>query len=125
MPDFYLNSSGNYNFYSCFVKDYLKENGYDFFDFNLCKQKYLKLQDCDFYDNNHLNNNGMKKFTDVFFQFITKAKNQNEMFFSTYKEKLEIQQPCILWNFIEETFCKHDKYSSSYEFQQFPTGSIQ
>ena len=37
----------------------------------------------------------MRKFTDVFFQFITKAKTQNEMFFSTYKEKLEIQQPCI------------------------------
>ena len=95
IPDFFLNTSGNYDFYYSFVNDYLKENGYDFFDFNLCRQKYLKLEDCDFYDNNHLNNNGMRKFTDVFFQFITKAKTQNEMFFSTYKEKLEIQQPCI------------------------------
>lgn len=66
ISDFFLNASGNYDIYISNVRQFLREFGYQFYDFNLCKEEYLTLSDYNFYDNNHLNKTGIEKFTPVF-----------------------------------------------------------
>ena len=52
--DFYLAAKGNYDEYYDFVKDFTSSMGYEYYDFNLCKEEFLYLEDCDFWDDNHL-----------------------------------------------------------------------
>mgnify|MGYP004493823169 FL=1 len=70
ISDFFLNASGNYDIYISNVRQFLREFGYQFYDFNLCKEEYLTLSDYNFYDNNHLNKTGIEKFTPVFCNFF-------------------------------------------------------
>lgn len=70
ISDFFLNASGNYDIYISNVRQFLREFGYQFYDFNLCKEEYLNLSDYNFYDNNHLNKTGIEKFTPVFCNFF-------------------------------------------------------
>ena len=95
ISDFFLNASGKYDTYISNIKQFLNEYGYQFYDFNLCKEDYLTLSDNNFYDNNHLNKTGIEKFTPVFCNFFTGKIEQKDLFYNSYSEKLQNQLPHI------------------------------
>ena len=87
--------SGDYDLYHSFVKSFLASYGYVFYDFSLCKPEYLNLKDSDYYDYNHLNKDGIEKFTCIFSDFLADKITSEQLFFSSYKEKKENQKPSI------------------------------
>ncbi len=89
--DYYLTEKGNYDEYHQFIKSMLAERGYDFYDFSLCKPEYLSLEDSDFMDDNHLNLNGIPKFTKVISQWINGQIKSEDLFYSSFKEKTDAQ----------------------------------
>ena len=95
IPDYFLTVSGDYDLYHSFVKSFLASYGYVFYDFSLCKPEYLNLKDSDYYDYNHLNKDGIEKFTCIFSDFLADKITSEQLFFSSYKEKKENQKPSI------------------------------
>ena len=95
ISDFFLNASGNYDIYISNVRQFLREYGYQFYDFSLCKEEYLTLSDYNFYDNNHLNKTGIEKFTPVFCKFFTGKIDQKDLFYDSYSEKIQNQKSCV------------------------------
>ena len=87
--------SGDYDLYHSFVKSFLASYGYVFYDFSLCKPEYLNLKDSDYYDYNHLNKDGIEKFTCIFSDFLAEKITSERLFFSSYKEKKENQKPSV------------------------------
>lgn len=94
--DYYLAEKGNYDDYYEFCRDFLAERGYAYYDFNLAKEKYLKLYDSDFSDDNHFSKKGVYKWTQVFCDYFFTGKiPQNDMFYSSYSEKIADQEDRI------------------------------
>ena len=94
--DFYLAEKGNYDDYYEFCRDFLAERGFDYYDFNLAKEKYLSLDDDDFSDDNHFSKKGVYKWTQVFCDyFFTGAIPKDDMFYSSYAEKISVQDDKI------------------------------
>ena len=94
--DYYLAEKGNYDEYYNFCRNFLAERGFPYYDFNLANEKYLKLEDSDFSDDNHLSKHGVYKWTKIFCDFFfTKQISQDDMFYSSYAEKLENQEDRI------------------------------
>ena len=94
--DFYLAEKGNYDEYYNFCKNFLAERGFEYYDFNLAKEKYLNLEDEDFSDDNHFSKQGVYKWTQVFCDyFFTDTISKNDMFYSSYTEKLQNQNDKI------------------------------
>lgn len=89
--DFYLHEKGDYDVYYSYLKDYFSSLGYEYYDFNLCNEKYLSLEDHDFSDDNHLNINGIPKYTEVFCKFFTDTIPEKDLFFNSYKDKTDAQ----------------------------------
>ena len=61
--DFYLNERGNYDEYYAFCRDFARERGFTYYDFNLAKSEILSLEDSDYHDDNHLSKKGVYKWT--------------------------------------------------------------
>ena len=87
VSDFLLYQLGNYEDYHNEMKTFLGNLGYDFYDFNLCKPEY-SMQDSDFYDDNHLNEYGVGKFTDYFCNVFAKNMDLEDIFYKSYSEKI-------------------------------------
>ena len=85
--DFCISALGNYDEYYSFLRDFTAARGYDFYDFNLAREKYLPLEDEDFRDDNHLNRSGVEKFTPVFCSYFMDKSRCSDMFYSSYAEK--------------------------------------
>ena len=93
--DFYLNAKGNYDEYFDFVRQFAAQYGYDYFDFNLCKENFLNLEDKDFSDDNHLNMSGVQKFTESFCKFFTGKISREDAFYQSYSKKMKNQKKRI------------------------------
>ena len=106
--DFYLNEKGNYDEYYFFLKNFLAGIGYEYYDFNLCKEKYIQFQDSDFSDDNHLNKAGVAKYTPFFCDFFMGKLDLNDLFYSSYKEKMDNQADKIFGLILNE---REDKKS--------------
>ena len=89
--DFYLNEKGNYDEYYDFCVEFLKERGFKYYDFNLAKEKYLNLKDSDYSDDNHLNKNGVRKWTRVFCDFMQNHFEDEDYFYASYQQKMDNQ----------------------------------
>lgn len=89
--DFYLTEKRNYGQYVRFLKAFLAERGFRYYDFSLCRPEYLALEDCDFSDDNHLNRSGILKFTSVFCDFFSGAVAERDLFYDSWEEKLAAQ----------------------------------
>ncbi|MCR5317413.1 MAG: hypothetical protein K6E22_04220 [Treponema sp.] len=96
--DFYLAEKGNYDEYYNFVKDFTASMGYEYYDFNLCKEEHLYLEDCDFWDDNHLAKTGIIKFTKAFCDFFYEnnayddlAHKKSDWFYDSYSQKTNAQ----------------------------------
>ena len=92
--DFYLHEKGDYNIFYEEMKSYINSLGFDYYDFNLLRQDF-SFCDEDYFDDNHLNIYGIKKFSRYFCNFFTGKFTSEEMFYSSYKEKIENQAPII------------------------------
>lgn len=94
--DFYLHEKGNYDEYYDFCKEFTSSRGFDYYDFNLAKEKYQKLEDEDFRDNNHFSKQGVYKWTKIFCDyFFTGAIPKDDMFHTSYAEKIAAQEDRI------------------------------
>lgn len=93
MPDFRLSCMGNYDQYINNVNECAEEYGIHYYDFNICNDKYLPLQNDKYYtDYDHLSYEGAMLFTDVLGKvLLTEIEHKQlppDMFYSTYTEKL-------------------------------------
>ena len=94
--DFYLHEKGNYDDYYYFCKEFTAARGFDYYDFNLAKETYQKLEDSDFHDDNHLSKQGVHKWTKIFCDyFFTGAIPHDDMFHASYAEKIAAQEDRI------------------------------
>lgn len=94
--DYYLAEKGNYDDYYVFCRDFLAERGFDYYDFNLAKEKYMKLEDSDFSDDNHFSKQGVYKWTQLFCDYFYEGKiPANDMFYNSYAEKIANQEARI------------------------------
>ncbi len=100
MPDsdFYLHEKGNYDDYYYEVKDFINSLGYEYYDFNLCKPQYA-FNDHYFFDDNHLNKDGVEYFTNIFCDFFTGKIDRKNLFYESYTEKIA-EQPDIIYGLI-------------------------
>lgn len=101
--DFYLMEKSNYDEYVSFLRSFLNELGYEYYDFNFCRPEFLNLEDCDFSDDNHLNKTGIEKFTSVFCDFFTGKIESEKLFYKTYSEKIANQPPKIYGLMLKES----------------------
>ena len=87
----------NYDNYVEQIRQIASEYGIDYYDFNLCKEGYLPIQEPqNFSDINHLNANGALIFTETFYQVMSNTPEENEKYFySSYAEKLQSIKPQI------------------------------
>lgn len=93
--DFYLAEKGNYDEYYRFLKEFCGNRGFKYYDFNLAKEKYLRLLDEDFHDDNHLSGLGVYKFTKAMCDYFTGRIPQDDMFYASYSDKLKAQEDRI------------------------------
>lgn len=88
--DFYLVEQGNYDEYYSYISDLIGKKGYHLYDFNLLSEKKCSFSDDDFFDDNHLNEKGMRKFTSLFCEFYRLPdEERNGYFCSSYESKLQ------------------------------------
>jgi hypothetical protein len=100
--DFYLCEKGNYDEFHSAMKEILRQKGFAFYDFSLCRKEFLDLQDTDYSDDNHLNKSGIEKFTNAFAEFY-KSENRSDFFYESYGEKLAAQKEKILGVVFDES----------------------
>lgn len=101
--DFYLAEKGNYDEYYNYVNNFCESRGFRYYDFNLAKEKYLRLQDEDFHDDNHLSGLGVYKYTKVMCDYFLGNIPQDDMFYNSYAEKLSMQEDRIFGLVIKPT----------------------
>lgn len=107
LSDFLLYQLGNYEDYHNEMKSFLENLGYYFYDFNLLKPEY-SMSDSDFYDDNHLNKYGIKKFTECFCSVFAEKMDLEDVFYKTYSEKKLNSKDKIfglLITNLDNTFC--------------------
>lgn len=92
MSDFRLVSLGNYDDYVNEIKTYLEKHNCDYYDLNLCKPEYLKLDESDFIDDNHLNTIGANSVTQLLCKIIKKDVDYDQVFYKTYAQKISNQE---------------------------------
>ena len=114
--DFYLHEKGDYNIFYNEMKKYITSLGFEYYDFNLCKEEF-SMNDEDYFDDNHLNINGIDKFSRFFCDFFTGRISYENMFYSSYAEKIGNQEQKIYGLLI----IKNDKENS---FEIIPMTNI-
>lgn len=101
--DFHLAFIPNYDEYVEEVGNFLAEYDVAYYDFNLCNQEILELgSDALYNDDNHLNTDGAKHFSKVFADFFTGKIGEEELFYSSYEQKLKESAPRVLGLQIKE-----------------------
>ncbi len=89
LPEYTLESFGNYDEYYMQAKELCEENGVCFYDFNMANPSILGMQDTDFRDSTHMNEMGAERFTKVFADFFAGKIEEEELFYASYEEKKE------------------------------------
>lgn len=100
--DYYLAEKGNYEEYYEWVKNFTASMGYDYFDFNLCREDFFLLEDCDFEDDNHLSKTGIEKFTKAFCEFFYGGHAKSECFHESYEQKIQNQDDRLYGLMLDE-----------------------
>lgn len=96
LPEYTLESFGNYDEYYMQAKELCEENNVRFYDFNMANPSILNMRDTDFRDSTHLNGAGAERFTKVFADFFAGKIEEEELFYASYEEKKE----CLPQRFI-------------------------
>lgn len=92
-----LISTVDYDDYTSAIRALAEQQGVPFYDFNLVKEEYLPIQDGKYFsDSHHLNQDGAEKFTPFFYQIVSGAEVDNEIYFyNSYEEKLREVAPSV------------------------------
>ncbi len=77
------------------VSEIADEYGIQYYDFNICKDEILSIQNITYFsDIRHLNDTGAELFTNVFWKIMSAPSVENKKYFySSYKEKLQNGEP--------------------------------
>lgn len=89
LPEYTLESFGNYDVYYTQAKELCEENNVSFYDFNLTNPSILTMKDSDFRDSTHLNEVGAERFTRVLADFFAGKIEEKELFCTSYEAKKE------------------------------------
>ena len=93
--DFCLTAIGDYDDYIAWVRSVAKENGIEYYDFNLCKEQYFPSTSEYFIDPVHLNYKGADKLADTFSELVNGKVSYDDMFYDSYGEKLNSLEPTV------------------------------
>lgn len=94
MPDFRLASCGNYDSYVAQMSAFLEERNVPYYDFNLCRSDFMKLDEGCFKDDNHLNGEGAEIFSRAFARFFAEEEKDG-VFWDSYAQKMEQEQDAV------------------------------
>lgn len=100
--DYYLTEKGNYDEYASFVRKYITSLGYEYYDFSFLRPDVCEFVAEDFFDDNHLNKNGIPKFTRLFADFVSGKVDRGGAFYSSFAEKKEKQPPRVYGLVLDE-----------------------
>lgn len=103
VPDFRLAGCGNYDDYVGQIKHFLEGKNVPYYDFNLCRSGFLKLDDSCFKDNNHLNGEGAEKFSAFFADFFAENADREDIFWKSYAEKMEYEDQTVFGVICEQS----------------------
>lgn len=87
---------GNYDEYIAMIRDILRDSGFEYVDFNLCREAYFDQSADIFVDAGHMNETGAKEFSRVFADYFTGRIGKSELFYDSMAEKLAAAEPRIL-----------------------------
>lgn len=88
MPNFRLVNVGNYDEYIGFINKLIEGTNVKYYDFNLCREKYIPNDSTIFKDTDHLNCYGAEIFSNVLSEFFTGKISEQELFYDSYNEKI-------------------------------------
>lgn len=103
VPDFRLAGCGNYDSYIGQVKSFLAEKDVPYYDFNLCRSEFLKMDDSCFKDTHHLNGEGAEKFSFFFADFFAENAERTNIFWKSYAEKMKYEDQTVFGVICEQT----------------------
>jgi len=88
---------GDYDNYIRQIRTIAAEYNIDYYDFNLCKERYLQIQSLgNFSDMGHMNSTGANLLTTFFNRIMMNPSNNNQKYFyASYEEKLKEESPQI------------------------------
>ena len=92
VPDFRLAGCGNYDEFIQQVNLLLEGKEVPYYDFNLCKSEFLKMEDEHFKDDNHLNGEGAELFSTAFAHFIASGMDTEEILWESYAQKMQNEE---------------------------------
>lgn len=95
MPNYLLAGIGDYDEYIGIIQDMIAGTDIRFYDFNLCKEEYFPNTSSLFKDKDHLNCYGAETFSRLFADFINGKILEDELFYSSYEEKLGHLSPTV------------------------------
>lgn len=114
MSEFYLAASGNYDEYIKLVKNLIKNTNVDYYDFNLCKEKYFPNVSELFKDVDHLNYYGAEEFSHLFAKLVNGEVGAEEIFYDSFDEKMSNLEPNVLGvSYIDKKENRHCKIIST------------
>ncbi len=130
MPDFRLNCMGNYDQYINNIRSLAKKYGIHYYDFNICNEKYLNLQDDQYYtDYDHLSYEGAILFTDilgyVLFAEIEDRQPPSDMFYSSYAEKMKCIDQRIFGLDIQQDITQAEKVYMLYSIDNLSETDVE
>lgn len=95
MPEYLLAGVGNYDEYVELVRSMVRESNVNYYDFNLCREKYFPNESSLFKDTDHMNCYGAEIFSHLFADFINGIISEDDLFYSTYDEKIKNLKPTV------------------------------
>lgn len=95
-PEWTIVGKGNYQDYHDYVRKLADSQNVGFYDFNLCSNAYFDANDRKlFKDEDHLNTCGAEEFSHLFGQFFGGKIKADDLFYTTYAEKLNAEGAAV------------------------------
>lgn len=88
MSNFYLTGVGNYDEYIDCINKIIAEKDIEYYDFNLCRERYFPNASELFKDADHMNCYGAEIFSHSFALLVSGKIHPDEMFYDSYEKKL-------------------------------------
>lgn len=95
MSNHLLAGIGNYDKYVELVRGVIAETNVNYYDLNLCKEKFFPNKVSMFKDIDHLNCYGAETFSYLLADFINGNILEKELFYDSYDEKLKNLEPTV------------------------------
>lgn len=95
-PEWTVVGKKDYQDYHDYIQELADDNHVELYDFNFCSSEYFDANDRNlFKDAGHLNTNGAEVFSHLFGQLFTGSLDPEKLFYDTYAEKLNDEDPIV------------------------------